>query len=193
MKASKSTVAVFLLFIAGCVPSLHPLWTKETLVYDDAIKGSYKESDKVWEFVGDPNDMSYQLTIHEKEGKTSKLKAHLVKIGDQRFFDFYPSEDADLEGGDWLKFHVIPVHLFFHVVQTQPNLVLAAMNPDEVKKLLTEKPDLVKHELIEDDRVVLTDSPQKLQKFVLEGLKVEKFFGEPQELTPISEVEPTQP
>lgn len=187
MKASKSIVAVCLLFIAGCVPSLHPLWTKETLVYDDAINGRYRESDKVWEFVGDPNDKSYQLTIHEKEGKTSKLQAHLVKAGDQLFFDFYPAEDAELEGGDWLKFHVIPVHLFFHVVPAQPNLVLAAMNPDEVKKRLTEKPDMVKYEFIEDDRVVLTDSPQKLRKFVLEGLEVEKFFGEPQELTPIQD------
>jgi hypothetical protein len=178
--------SIFLfIFIAGCVPSLHELWTKETLVYDDAISGKYQQDDNVWEFVGRPDDKSYKLTIHEKEGKQSKLVAHLVEIDSQRFLDLYPADDAELEGGDWLKFHLVPAHLFLHVTQTKPKLVLAAMNPDEVGKLLKEKPEMIKHEVIEDDRVVLTDSPENLQKFLLAGLKIEKFFGDPVEMKPL--------
>lgn len=172
-------------FIAGCVPSLHQLWTRETLVYDDAIRGKYQENENIWEFVGDPDDKSYALTIHEKEDKTSKLTAHLVEVASRRFLDLYPADDAELEGGDWLKFHVIPVHLFFHVSATEPNLVIAAMSPDDVSTLLKEKPEMVKHEFIEDDRVVLTDTPENLQTFVLAGLKIEDFFGEPQTLEAI--------
>ena len=187
MKTRFCISLIIILLAAGCVPSLHGLWTQQTLVYDDAIDGKYQEGDNVWEFVGDPNTTSYALTIHEKGTKVSKLTARLVAVDGQRFLDMTPADDADLEGGDWLKFHLIPAHLFLHVSATEPDLVLAAMNPDAVRKLLKEKPDRVKHEVIEDDRVVLTDSPENLQKFVLAGLKIEGFFGEPDELKPVEQ------
>ena len=182
----KISITLFLLFlIGGCVPSLHQLWTKDTLVYEDAIAGTYREGGNVWEFVGDPENRSYALTIHEDDDKTSQLTAHLVEVEGERFFDFYPADDAQLEGGDWMKFHLIPAHLFFHVSATEPNLVIAAMDPDKVEKLLKEKPDMVKHEMIEDDRVVLTDLPEGLQRFLLKGLKIEGFFGDLQALEPL--------
>ena len=185
MKIRNYLILTTALVIAGCVPSLHPLWTKDTLVYDGAIKGSYQQDDNVWEFVGDPAKKSYALTIHEKDDKVSRLTANLVAVGDARFLDLYPSDDAELGDGDWLKFHLVPAHLFFRVDQTQPNLVLAAMNPDAIEKLLKDNPEMVKHEIVEDDRVVLTDSPEKLQTFVVAGLKIEGFFGKPQELKPV--------
>jgi hypothetical protein len=187
MAIRKRLTLLFVLCLAGCVPSLHQLYTANTLVYDPAIAGNWQHDDERWQFVGDPNDKSYELTIVDKEGKPSQLVAHLVKIDDHRFFDFYPAEDAQLEAGDWLKFHLLPVHLFFSVEKKQDALFLAAMNPDEIRKMLQEKPNWIKHEVVEDDRVVLTDSPENLQKFLLEGLKTDDFFGEPFELTPVSE------
>jgi hypothetical protein len=187
MKTRVYLTLLLMLVIGGCVPSLHQLWTKETLVYDDAIKGKYQESDNVWKFAGDPQQKSYALTIHEKDDKVSQLTAHLVEVQGQRFLDMYPSDDAELEGGDWLKFHLVPAHLFLHVSATEPNLVVAAMDPDEVRKLLEQQPELVRHEIIEDNRVVLTDSPEHLQKFLLAGLKIEGFFGEPSELKPVQD------
>lgn len=185
MKTRFCITLVSCLLLAGCVPSLHQLWTEKTLVYDDAIHGKYHEGDNIWEFVGDAANKSYALTIQEKGDKVSKLTVRLVEIDGQRFLDMYPADDADLAGGDWLKFHLVPAHLFLHVRATQPKLMMAAMNPDEIKKLLQEKPDKVKHEVIKDDRVVLTDTPENLQTFLLAGLKIEKFFGEPQEFEPV--------
>ncbi len=186
MNSSRTVIStVLLLVIAGCVPSLHELWTPKTLVYDDAIKGRYQQDEAVWTFVGDPNSKSWALTIDEKEGKQSKLTARLVQVGQQRFFDFYPAEDAQIETGEWVKLHLVPAHLFFKVDKSAESFKVAAMNPDEVGKLLKEKPQLVKHEVIEDDRVVLTDTPENLQKFLIEGLKVEEFFGDPIELVPV--------
>ena len=109
----KSVTLLFILCLAGCVPSLHRLYTAETLVYDPAIARTWQHEEERWEFAGDPNEKSYELTIFEKEGRSSKLIAHLIEVDGKRFFDFYPSDDAELEGGEWLKFHVIPVHLFF--------------------------------------------------------------------------------
>lgn len=178
MKAQFQIALIAIFFLSGCVPSLHQLYTKQTLVYDDAICGKYQEGDNVWEFVPNSSDKSYALTIHEKDNKISKLDAHLVEVQGQRFLDLYPAGDAELGCGDWLTYHMVPVHLFFHVSQTEPNLVLASMNPEQLTKLLKEKPDMIQHELIKDDRVVLTDTPEKLQKFLLHGLEIPEFFDE---------------
>ena len=187
MKTHIYLTLLLILVISGCVPSLHRLWTKDTLVYDEAIKGKYAEGSNVWEFEGDPDDKVYKLTIHEEKDKVSELIAHLVEVQGQRFLDMYPSDDAELDCGDWMKFHLLPAHLFMHVSATEPNLVIAAMNPNEIQKLLKEKPKMVKHEIIQEDRLVLTDSPENLQAFLLKGLEIEDFFGEPQALTPIQE------
>ena len=191
MKTHIYLTLLLILVISGCVPSLHQLWTKDTLTYDEAIRGKYAEGSNVWEFVGDPEKKSYALTIHEKDDKVSELTAHLVQVQDQRFLDMYPADDAEIECGDWMKYHLLRSHLFMHVTATEPNLIIAAMNPDEITELLQEKPNLVKHEIIneDEDRVVLTDSPENLQAFLLEGLKVNDFFGEPQALTPIHEAD----
>jgi hypothetical protein len=179
MKIQKSMICLCILCVAGCVPSLHQLYTDKTLVYEPAIVGTWQHDEERWEFVGDPNDRSYELTIFEKEDKQSKLKTHFVEFSGQRFFDFYPSDDAELEGGEWLKFHVIGVHLFFKVQLRDSKLMAAAMNPDTVEKLLKEKPGLVEHEVLEEDgRIVLTDAPENLQKFLLEGVKIKDFFGD---------------
>jgi hypothetical protein len=53
MRAIKLMVALGLVaFMAGCVPSLHPLFTEEDLVYDPALVGTWaeKEGEDIWTF-----------------------------------------------------------------------------------------------------------------------------------------------
>lgn len=185
----KSFIALFsILFVAGCVPSLHQLWTDKTLVYDEAFVGKYGEGDNVWEFTGDLKDKSYDLVITEGKDKKSELTAHLVNVEGQLFFDLYPSDDAELECGDWLKFHLLGVHLFFRVEKADNGFTLAAMDMEEVGKLLKEKPELVKHEPMEDDRFLLTDTPENLQKFLITAPKLnKKVFGEPEDFVRITD------
>ena len=85
-----------------------------------------------------------------------------------------------MECGDWLKFHLLRVHLFFKVEKTETAFTLAAMDPEQVGKLLNEKPELVRHEFIDDSPLVLTDTSENLQKFLIEAPKLnEKVFGDP--------------
>jgi hypothetical protein len=194
MKNAGYWVVSMLLVMVGCVPSLHELYTDETLVFDPAIAGKWQQEkdDAVWEFEPDAESKSYALMIHEEEDKQSELTVHLVEIGGKRFFDLFPADDAEIETGDWMKAHLIPGHLFVRVEQTEPNLVLAVMNPDTLDKLLKDKPGLVKHERM-DDRLVLTDSPKGLQAFITAGLKIDKFFGDPVTLKRIAAPEPAKP
>ena len=182
MKGKLFITLFSVLIISGCVPSLHQLWTDKTLVYDEAFVGRFKEGGTIWQFTGDPNDKSYEVVITEEKSKESKLTAHLVDVEGQLFFDFYPSDDAEIECGDWLKFHLLAAHLIFKVEKTETSFSLAAMDPEEVEKLLKEKPELIKHELVEEDRVVLTDTPENLQKFLIAVQKLnKKVFGDPED------------
>lgn len=188
-------ISVVLVFV-GCVPSLHELYTEETLAFDPSIAGRWEQKDDeaVWEFTPDAKSKSYELTILEKEKKKSELKAHLVILNGKRFFDFYPGDNVEIETGDWVKATLIPGHLFLRIDQTEPNLVFAAMNPDTIDKLLEKTPELVKHERIhEGESIVLTDKPKQLQAFVTAGLEIEDFFGDPMTLERAKPAEPSKP
>ena len=73
-------------------------------------------------------------------------------------------------------------NIFYFEVKLKDNVTLAAMNPEEVGKLLQEKPELVKHEFIDDSPLILTDTPENLQKFLITAPKLnKKVFGEPED------------
>lgn len=192
MKKTTPLMLATVLVLFGCVPSLHELYTKETLAFDPALAGKWQQDNEVWEFVPDVENKVYALTVYKDKEKNSQLTAHLVDVKGQRFFDLYPAKDAEIETGDLLKMCIVPAHLFLHIEQTEPNLVLAAMDPDKIGDLLEEKPDMVKHERIED-RDVLTDTPERLQAFVTAGLAIEKFYGDPMILRRIKAAEPQKP
>lgn len=195
MKNARYLFASALVVLMGCVPSLHELYTDQTLVFDPTIAGRWQQEndEAVWDFSAEAESKSWTLTIKEKEGKESLLKVHLVEIAGKRFFDFYPAENVEIEMGDWLKATLIPGHLFVRVEKTGTNLMLAVLNPDTIEKLLEKKPDMVKHERLDDDRIVLTDNPKGLQTFIAAGLQIEKFFGDPIVIKRIPAVVPVKP
>ncbi len=167
----------------GCVPSLYPLYTEETVVFDPKLGGCRQtEKNEMWCFTRHENTNSYDLVIVENDQKRSYLLAHLVQIGDNRFLDLYPKQQP-LEVGGWWEYHLLPVHTFYLVEASEPNLVLSAMMPDAMEKLLSEKPGLLKHEMVED-RLVLTASTLQLQAFLEQPEMVERVFGEPAALKP---------
>lgn len=179
-------VCMAVVVAAGCVPSLHSIVTDKTLTYDPALAGRYQADETVWTITGDPNEKSYAIVIKEKEDKQSLLKAKLVDVQGVRFLDFYPSDDARLNTGDWFNAHILPVHVFWKLDKTEAGYTLAGLNPDNLKTLLADNPGVVKHEVVEG-RVVLTDSAENLQKFLLDALKIEKVFGDAMELKHVKE------
>lgn len=175
------------LLIAGCVPSLHSIVTEKTLTYDPALVGRWEAQDTAWTITGDPNDKSYAIAIIESENKQSPLTGRLVEIQGKRFLDLYPSGDAKLNTGDWFNAHLLPVHGFWKLDKAETGFTLSVMNPDTIKDLLAGNPQLIKHEVVEEDRIVLTDTPENLQKFLIAGLGIEKFYGDAMELKPVKD------
>lgn len=171
-------LALFVLIagiVAGCVPSWHPLYTDQDIIFDSQLIGTWTKDngDEVWKFEKD-GENKYKLTHSDNEGK-STFEAHLVQLKDRRFLDLYirDAEESKLSGV--AKATLVPAHLFLRVDQIASSLKMAAVNPDWVANEANLKG--VAH-LKEKDRIMFTAETKDLQAFVLKHAEGETLFGD---------------
>jgi hypothetical protein len=171
--------AGLLIFLAGCVPSLHPLYTDDDLVFDPDLVGEWSEkgSTETWTFTKS-GEKEYGLVYVDEKGKRGEFIVHLVKAEEQLFLDLFP-EDPDFkeEVNDFYTGHVLGVHTFMRIEQIRPTLRMAPLNPDWIKKYLQDHPDGIRHEKV-DDWILLTAQPKELQAFLIKHEKTEDAFDE---------------
>lgn len=168
------------LVLAGCVPSLNPLYTEKDLIFDPALVGVWSEQDdsqETWAFEK-TGEKQYKL-VYTEQGKAGEFEVHLLKLGNTLYLDFFPESDGlkDSKRNDFYLSHFVPGHMFAKVTQIEPTLRLAVMNPDWLKKLLEKNPKAIDHQGISDDRIVLTASTKDLQKLVTANAN--EAFGDP--------------
>ncbi len=178
--------------LGGCVPSLHPLYTDKDLTFEEKLSGSWSDSEQIWKFEGDSEEKSYELIILDKDLKKGEFTAHLVKIDNMLFLDLFP-EKPGLQAHDFYKFHLLRVHTFVRVEQIEPTLQMQMMNPDTIKQMLKNDPNLIKHEIVEEDRIILTASTEQLQKLMKKHANDEDFFGDTTEFKRLQLQEPNEP
>jgi len=208
MKIKKILFYLLAVLLGGCVPimSLHPLFTEDKLVFEEKLLGTWLDDPNspksTWQFKrveesaqkdGELNppkkpEMAYKLILLNNEDNTKgSLFAHLIKLEDRLFLDVYPSRLPCAQpdpNEDWLlnAFFLIPGHSFMIIDSIEPQLKLRWTNQDEMKELLKEEPNVVKHELIEDS-IILTASTEQLQNFVVKYADEERLFSEQVVLT----------
>ena len=174
-----------LLIAAGCVPSLHPIYTADDVVFDEALLGTWADpdSDETWAFSrSETKDNAYRLVYTEEDGSGAFL-THLVKIGDELFLDLFP-EEPTLEANDFYKAHLMLAHTFLHVRQIKPKLQLAYLDPEWVEEHLSQHPTALKHEIValpKDQRIVFTASTDDLQAFHVKHLKTDGAYDDASE------------
>lgn len=178
---SKLQVAAFYfltILLAGCVPSLHPLFTENEKIFDANLTGIWStDSNEIWEFRQDAK--GYECIYIDKDGKSGKFNGRLGKIQDNAFLDIYPKE-LYLNENDFYKFHFVPAHTFLKVQLAKDSLELRMLYPESFNKLIKLEPNAIKYEKTENDSIVLTASTAELQKFVRKYGLDEKYelFGE---------------
>jgi len=164
-------------FLGGCIPvvSLHSLYTKEDVVFEKKLLGTWvddpNKGDTVWEFKRDEaNENAYRLIFSDKEGKKGLFIAHLVKLKDKLFLDACPApwEQQDPNKIEWAynTLFLIPAHTFIKINSIEPQLKMQITDDEKMREFLKEDPNAVKHTLLED-KPVLTASTKELQTFVL--------------------------
>ena len=180
MSAVKLMAALgVVVLVAGCVPSLHPLYTEEDLVYDPALVGTWteEESEDTWTF-RKLGDKGYDL-IYTEGGVPARFEAHLVTVGEFLFLDTYPGE-PDIKNGFYL-IHLVPAHTFLRIGIEGDVLRYAMLDLDWLKKMIAEEKVDIGHEEMEGG-ILLTAPPKELQEFLMKYAEDDKGFPDPKEL-----------
>ncbi len=181
----KVTLLTILVCLAGCVPSLHPIYKPADLVEKPAIVGTWTVEQEIWRFAAGA-DKRYDVTYLDKDNKTGRFDGHLAMIGEQLFLDLFPKE-PEIDAGEYYKIHLVPAHSFLRVDQVEPTLKMAAMNPEWIKKYLAEHPDAVKHDKSDDGDILLTADTAGLQAFLKACLPIKDAWGDAMEMKRVVE------
>ncbi len=188
MKVKKILFYLLAALLGGCLPvmSLHSLYTKENVVFEEKLLGTWVDDpnspESIWEFkrIDEPKNV-YKLIFSDDKGQKGSFVAHLVKLQNKLFLDVYPGElpwePDDPNKVKWLfnSFFLIPAHTFIKIDSIEPQLKMRLINDGKMEELLKEDPNAVKHTSIED-RLILTASTKELQAFVLKYADDNRVF-----------------
>ncbi|MBN1506309.1 MAG: hypothetical protein JW955_05660 [Sedimentisphaerales bacterium] len=202
MKAKRVMLYCLVGLAAGCVPivSLHPLFTKETIVFEEKLLGTWvgdaNDTGTVWEFarfdessaeslpkeLKDDFKRFYRLTMTDGEDHKGSLAACLVKLGNRSFLDIfpdrYPSGESDIEKVKLLynAFFFLPSHTFVRVDSIGDDALKLHLTDDgEFLKLMDAEPKAVECTGTEE-RPILTASTKELQAFVTKYADDKRLF-----------------
>ncbi len=187
-RAKKALFYLLAALLGGCVPvmSLHPLYTEKDVVFEERLLGRWVDDpnspETTWEFnrIEEPKN-AYNLVFSDEEGKKGSFVAHLVRLQNRLFLDVYPSEPPwEIEDPNKVElpfnsFFLIPAHTFIKIDFNGPQLKMWLTNDEEMKKLLKEEPNAVKHTFVED-KLILTAPTKELQNFVLKYADDKRIF-----------------
>ncbi|MGE0021160.1 MAG: hypothetical protein AB7S72_15920 [Draconibacterium sp.] len=179
-------ISLAALFLSGCVVySFYPLYTEKDLFANEILTGTWVDGDSAeWKFehpyIGKeiPENLdktSYVLYLKDKNGKASKFKVHIIKLGGYYFLDFYLEEYTDNKNLDLASFHIVPVHTFAKLKVTSNQLQINWFDQDWLGKLIKENKIRIHHEN-NGDYILLTALPKELQKFVTKYVDSEEAF-----------------
>jgi len=170
-------IAVICLIAMGCVPSLHPLYTSEDVVFDPALVGTWIDEDQneTWDFSRD-GDHAYTLQYTDEHGHPGTFDVRLVQLDTLRFLDLFPVR-PDTGVNDFYQLHLIGAHTFAHVRQIGPTLELATLDTDKLEALLKTQPNAIRCDTV-DDAIILTAPTDELRLFLPAHVTNEDIFGD---------------
>lgn len=193
MNAKKLGFYLLTILMGGCLPvlSLHPLFTRENVVFEPKLLGRWiddpNDPEIVWLFQRSEKseeeyEKAYQLTFSDKDGKKGIFTAFLVKLDSKLFLDIFPTQfpsgkdDVEDMNLSFNAFLFMPAHTFVIVDSVEPKLKMRLTDDEDMKELLKENPDAIAHTFV-DERFILTASTKQLQSFVLKYADDQRAFA----------------
>jgi hypothetical protein len=164
MRTGKVFLSIALLFVTGCVPSLHPLYgPNNKLVIDSRLDGTWinESGNESWDF-HQADDSTYEL-LYAQDESAAHFVARLVILDGKLFMDTYPDEEID---NDFYKLHLVPAHVFGRVWIEGDSLKMNMLDGEWLDSMIDSEELTIAHEAIEEG-TVLTASTDDLQKLVI--------------------------
>jgi len=170
-----------LLTLGGCVPSLQPFFADKDVAFDPTLLGTWSgdEGEETWEFTKH-GERGYKLLCTDEDGKQGRFVVYRFRVADNNLLDLYP-EEPEPRANDSYKHHLLRLHTFLLVLQSEPTVRITTLDPDWVQRFLANNPAALQHQRVAE-RLILTASTLELQNFILAHLKTPGAFGEPDEL-----------
>ena len=153
--------------------SLHPFYTDQELVFDEELLGSWGDDSGFCKFEKYKED-NYILTITEDTSKAEFI-AHLVDINNMLFLDVLPAKPFLGENFIQEAFYV-PGYALWKIEQNEDTLELCFM--DGIVDILENDPNQLKHEIVDEDNLLLTASTEDLQNFIKQHANNKALFSE---------------
>lgn len=195
-----STFLFLLLFLSGCLTTLHPIFTEKDLVYKPDLIGTWEtkqNNDEGWAEisplgkdksialpgnVATIKDKGYLVTFKNKEEKVTEIYiAFLAQIGKHLYFDYYPvPTEAEKNSDEFYMQHFVKMHTPYRVdIQKNGGFELDQLEGSYLDKLIEEKKVRIRHEINSDGGIVITASTEELQQYILKyGDDPEAFRNE---------------
>jgi len=187
MNIKKILFYLLAVVLGGCVPvaTLHPVYTDETVVFEEKLLGIWTDdSDGYWKFTRiarDPN--GYYLELKDDEGNKGLFETHLCRIDGKLILDAipaaYPCSEKEVDDMEFELngYFFQQLHTFAKVEFEDPNLTIAITGEDKFEELLEESPTSLEFNKVES-RLIITDSTEKLQKFIAEYINDERLCSD---------------
>ncbi len=202
MRAKKALFYTLAILLGGCVPvlSLQPLFTKDTLVFEEQLLGTWLENPSdtrsAWVFtrldsngadtlpraLSDSADKVYHLSLTDPEGRKGSFFVCLVRLGTNLFMDVFPDvlpsglDDPEKAELFYNAFFLVRAHMFAKVNLSGNRMSIWLTDDDKMKELLEGRPSPIAFESVED-RPVLTASTKDLQAFVSKYANDDRVFA----------------
>ncbi len=164
MRRTIMALTGIVLLTAGCVPSLHPLYTEKDLVFEPALLGTWLEEGGNSFTFSRAGEKQYDLIYMEK-GVPAAFDACLVQLGGFWFLDSYPKPLPFNNG--YYQIHLVPAHVFSRIWVEDQTLYFIPLSYDGVKNVIDGGAALPAHEWMDKD-LVLTGVTAELQEFILQ-------------------------
>jgi hypothetical protein len=157
---------VGLTIFAGCVPSLNPVYSDETLVFEPGLIGVWQQpnSKARWEF-NKLDAKSYRLVYTDDQGQQGRFVGRLARLEGELFLDLFP-EDPQMDASGFYKFHLVPIHTIYRMRQSQSKLELAAIDFKWLDEYLTKNPAEIECATFSGRKLITAQTPA-VQKFVV--------------------------
>jgi hypothetical protein len=162
------------LIFTGCAPSLHPFFTEENVVFNDALLGAWiNDSGEKCTFTRSGANHYELLYVDEA---AARFDARLIELGGVTYLDLFP-KIPDNDNGLYLA-HLVPSHMLARVTIGKDSISIAMMDADWLKGLSDQNKFALAHERVDDGGIVLTASTRELQAFVLKHADGKEVFGD---------------
>jgi len=177
-----------IIFLSGCLSTLHPIFTEKDLAYDPRLIGTWKTDgtgDKNRAVITNlstessidlPGNISsikqkgYLISYQDRNGTTSeRYIAFLARIGKHLYFDYYPADKKeDRKIDDFFAVHFVKMHTSYRVeILKDGSFELTQLDEGYVRRLIEEKKIRISYEKDADDNTVITASTKELQQYLL--------------------------